>query len=124
MVDERPLKWMKGVSVTLQPFDRRYLFPVGMGGKIETCVDRPPIDDHRAGATIARVATPLGSSHFELIPQQVQQGSLRFDLQPVGNSVYLNLNGFGLRLFSITSIHEGEIQRFRFFRNHKTKFLV
>jgi hypothetical protein len=57
-LDERLLNWMQ-LTVDSQPLDRLHLTTVGLDGEDQTRIDQPPIEIHRAGATLSLAAALL-----------------------------------------------------------------
>jgi len=61
-------------AVRRQSFDGRDLGAVLHDGEGQAGNDAPPIDEHRAGAALAVVATLLGSGEIEIFAECVEQG--------------------------------------------------
>ena len=60
----------------------------------ETGVDSTPVDQNRAGAALAMIAALLGAGQIKMVPQQVEQGRPRLDLElgcaAVDHQLYCN----------------------------------
>ena len=79
MFQERLLQRMQfAVSKAL---DGRDLAAVLHHGEREARIDAPPVEQHRAGAALAVVATLLGSGQVEMVAQGIEQRGPRRDFE-------------------------------------------
>jgi len=60
-----------------QALDRRHAAALNLGERREAGADLAPVDEHRAGAAVARVAANLGAGEAELVAQHVGQARNR-----------------------------------------------
>src|SRR5207342_1380760 len=67
---------LQGVEFAIRskPFDGRDLGAVFHDGERQAGDDAPSIDEHRAGAALAVVATLLGSGEIEIFAERIEQG--------------------------------------------------
>jgi hypothetical protein len=83
-----------------QSFDRFQLCAVRLHGKHETRADRFAIQQHRAGAANAVLATDVRPRQAQIVPDEVGQELPWFDFAPVLSLVDSNrdlvLHGFGI----------------------------
>ena len=79
LVPERFLKRMKSVR-RREPFDSGHLGAVDLDGQAGARLDGDAVDEHRAGATLAGVATDLCAGHAAEIAKKVNEQCARFDL--------------------------------------------
>jgi hypothetical protein len=61
------------MAVVGKPFDRLDAAPFRFNGKDQATIHRPAVEEHRAGAAVAVVATFLGAGERERIAQHFQQ---------------------------------------------------
>src|SRR3972149_7035274 len=56
-----------------QTFDGRDLSPRGLDRQHQAGVHRPPVEEDRAGSTLAVVASPLGPGEIRLLAQEIEK---------------------------------------------------
>jgi len=72
LIDERALYGVHAL-IARESLHGRHLAPVGSGRQHHAAVDAPPIQQHRAGSTLASVTALLGAGELETLAQQIQQ---------------------------------------------------
>jgi len=96
VLNKGPLEWMQ-LAIMGQAFNRHDAATVGFECGIEARVDRPPIDEYGASATLAFLATDLGSGKVQLLAQhrcQCRAGS-HLDLNLLAIQVHVQGVGSG-----------------------------
>src|SRR5262249_47242582 len=80
VVDERLLQGMQG-AVPRQTFDRGHAGAILHDGEREARHNTPAVEQHRAGAALAVVATLLRAGQIEVLAQCIEQGGPRRHLE-------------------------------------------
>src|SRR5215467_5826449 len=70
-----------------EAFDGRHRATVSLNGQAGARADRDAVEQHRAGAALARVATDLGAGHTAEVADEVDEKQARFDVAVVATSV-------------------------------------
>jgi hypothetical protein len=96
-----------------EPFDRFDVLALACNGKCQTRTDKTAIDDHAASPADSDAAAFLGAGKADVIPQDLQQQPVRFQLQIVlftvdGQSDLLFHESGAYLLLSIDSTYEAE----------------
>ena len=86
--DERGLHGMHLVG-RAETFDGRDAVAFVHHREREAGVDAASVDDHRAGATLAVIATFLGAGEVQVVAQRVEQRGARVELERVRFAVHL-----------------------------------
>src|SRR5215217_474026 len=60
---------------------------VGLDGEQHAALQQRPVDDHRAGAAVTRVAADVAAGEVEVVAEEVDQQLARLDLALVGRAV-------------------------------------
>jgi len=71
---QRLLQWVQGLSGGRQPLNRIDDAAVGLYGQHQTGTDAVAVDQNRAGAAMALLASDMGSGMAEMVAQQVCEG--------------------------------------------------
>src|SRR4051794_19554284 len=64
-----------------QAFDRRHLLPRGVARQQQARADRPPVDEHGAGATDPHAAPFHRAAQAQIVAQALEQRLVGFDRQ-------------------------------------------
>jgi hypothetical protein len=70
-----------------EPFDRRDLAPIALGGQHQARKHTPPIDQHRAGSACALVAALLGAGKCQSLTEDIQQRVSAGDTQLIRHTI-------------------------------------
>jgi hypothetical protein len=70
-----------------EPFDRRDLAPIALGGQHQARKHTPPIDQHRAGSARALVAALLGAGKCQSLTEDIQQRVSAGDTQLIRHTI-------------------------------------
>src|SRR5262249_19105905 len=79
LLDEGLLERME-LPVPLEPLHREHLAAVGLDTEDGARLDRPPVEQHGAGAAVAGVAADVGPGEPEALAEQVDQQEPRLDV--------------------------------------------
>ena len=74
MIDEGLLHGMQLATRLGQTLDGRYLTHAERHGQREAREVTPPLDEHRAGAALAVIATLLRAGKIEVLAKRIEQG--------------------------------------------------
>ena len=90
-----------------QTLDRLDARAVGLDGEHHAALDEHAVDDHRAGAAVARVAADVAAGEVEVVADEVDQQLPRLDLALVDDAV----DGDGDHLRGRDRGHSAPLQR-------------
>ena len=80
LLDERPLDRME-LAVGREPLDRRHLGARGLEREHRAALHRPPVEEHRARAALARVAADVRAGQPEAVTERVDEERPRLDVE-------------------------------------------
>jgi hypothetical protein len=90
-----PESFLHGVqrAVRRQAFNSRHIRAVSLNGKACARLDGEVVDEHRAGATLARVAPDLGARQPNDFSDEVDEEKTRLDVVFIATAVDRNPDG-------------------------------
>jgi hypothetical protein len=91
----RPERFLYGVKRTVrrQAFNGRHVGAVSLNGKARARLDGEVVDEHRAGATLARVAPDLGARQPNNFSDEMDEEKTRLDVVLMATTVDRNSDG-------------------------------
>src|SRR6185503_6326755 len=91
----RPERFLDGVELPVgsDPFDRCHRRPVGLRRQARARLDGDAVEQHGAGAALARVAANLGAGQIKRVAQEVNEQEPRLDRAIIAATVHGDADG-------------------------------